>query len=88
MSVRVQFACDFCGASVFGPPANGSLLRPLPDGWITGGGHLVGPHLCPRCAGEFRAEAGAAPAPLAPEGLTISAWLERRKGVIAVRVEA
>lgn len=61
MSAKTYFVCDACNDSAFSPPLASHQSTPsLPEGWISGGGILRGPHLCPTCAGEYRIEAGPA----------------------------
>ena len=86
MSARVAYSCDCCGASATGP----AIDARLPEGWISGGGILRGPHLCPRCAGEFRASQPPGPVLLAPDWrhgdpastrVSVTDWLRERVGV-------
>lgn len=86
MSARAVYSCDCCGASASGPAVDPQL----PEGWISGGGILRGPHLCPRCAREFQASQPPVPRLLAPDWrhgdpvlarLTVKEWLKKRVGM-------
>lgn len=86
MSTRAVYSCDCCGATASGPAVDPQL----PEGWISGGGILSGPHLCPRCAKEYRSSQPAAPVLLAPDWrygdpastrVAVADWLRERVGV-------